>query len=89
MSLALIGKCGFYCGSCPSYRSSECRGCMDAHVEGDCHTRDCVLSRHICFCGEYPQFPCDTILTKPRSTVLDKDWLQWKRFERDSKKSDL
>lgn len=23
-------------------------------------------------------FPCDTIMTKPHSTVLDKNWLAWK-----------
>ena len=24
-------------------------------------------------------FPCDTIMTKPHSTVLDKNWLAWKK----------
>ena len=31
------------------------------------------------FCGECKNFPCDTIMTKPHSTVLDKDWLAWKK----------
>ena len=24
-------------------------------------------------------FPCDTIIIKPHSSVLDKDWLTWKK----------
>ena len=25
------------------------------------------------------KFPCDTIMTQPHTTVLDKDWLRWKK----------
>ncbi len=75
----LIGKCGFYCGSCPTYSSGNCLGCMEEHQEGDCYTRDCVLKKKIEFCGECGQFPCDTIMNQPRTTVLDKDWLLWKK----------
>lgn len=25
-TLNLIGKCGFYCGSCPTYAKGECTG---------------------------------------------------------------
>lgn len=48
---------------------------------GDCYTRDCVLGRGIPFCGACAEFPCETILTKERCTVLDKDWLRWKKTE--------
>lgn len=75
----LIGKCGFYCASCPTYASGKCRGCIDEHAEGDCYTRDCVLSKGIGYCGLCEGFPCDAILTRQRATVLDKDWLRWKR----------
>jgi RimJ/RimL family protein N-acetyltransferase len=34
------------------------------------------------FCGACTAFPCETILTKDRCTVLDKDWLRWKRQSR-------
>ena len=75
----LIGKCGFYCGACPTYLAGNCSGCVKEHTEGDCHSRDCVIRKKLRFCGECPEFPCEPILTKPHATVLDRDWLQWKK----------
>lgn len=74
----ILGKCGFYCGCCPTYIKGGCRGCMEEHQKGDCYTRDCVLEKEIVCCGACEEFPCNTIMTKPHSTVLDKDWLRWK-----------
>ena len=82
MDEKLLGKCGFYCGACPTYIKGGCRGCEDEHTTGDCFTRDCVKEKKLNFCGECKNFPCDTIMTKPHSTVLDKDWLAWKRNQR-------
>ncbi|MBQ7918531.1 MAG: DUF3795 domain-containing protein [Lachnospiraceae bacterium] len=79
MDAKLLGKCGFYCGACPTYVKGNCKGCMDEHVEGDCISRDCVIKNKIEFCGRCDKFPCDEILTKPHSTVLDKEWLLWKK----------
>lgn len=45
----------------------------------DCFSRDCVKEKKLNFCGECQNFPCDTIMTEPRSTVLDKDWLAWNK----------
>ena len=52
---------------------------MEEHREGDCFTRDCVLNQGIGFCGACERFPCDDLLARSRATVLDKDWLRWKR----------
>ena len=79
MNETLLGKCGFYCGACPTYRRGGCAGCLAEHSPGDCYTRDCVLSRQLDCCGACPEFPCETILTQPRTTVLDRSWLQWKK----------
>lgn len=79
MNEKLLGKCGFYCGSCPTYLSSGCKGCLEEHQKGDCFTRDCVLDKGISACGGCGQFPCEIILTQPHTTVLDKDWLKWKK----------
>lgn len=79
MNEALLGKCGFYCGCCPTLRKGGCRGCMEEHAAGDCFTRDCVLGQGIACCGECETFPCETILTRPHTTVLDRDWLRWKK----------
>ena len=79
MDVNLLGKCGFYCGACPTYINKECGGCVDAHTEGDCFSRDCVMRKELKFCGECKEFPCDMILTQQHCTVLDKDWLLWKK----------
>lgn len=75
----LMGKCGFYCGSCPTYMEGKCTGCLLQHKKGDCFTRDCVIEKSLNFCGECKDFPCDTIIERPKVTVLDKLWLEWKR----------
>ena len=79
MDEKLLGKCGFYCGACPTYLRGGCLGCEAEHDTGDCFTRDCVKEKKLPYCGACGNFPCDTILTKPRSTVLDRDWLLWKK----------
>lgn len=84
----LIGKCGFYCGSCPDHARGECEGCMKAHKTGDCFTRDCVIESGVGFCGKCANFPCDTILTKEKCNVLDKSWLGWKAAQRKGRAED-
>ena len=79
MNETLLGKCGFYCPCCPTYRSGGCRGCLEEHAPGDCFTRDCVLAKDLPCCGACPEFPCNDLFTRPHATVLDKDWLRWKR----------
>lgn len=79
MNDSLLGKCGFYCGACPTYMKGGCRGCEAEHTAGDCFTLDCVKEKELNFCGECGNFPCDTIMKNPHSTVLDKDWLAWKK----------
>jgi len=72
--MSLIGKCGFYCGSCP------------AHKKGDCYTFDCVNIHKIEFCGTCDKFPCNEIMTRDKATVLDTRWLQWKATKKITKK---
>lgn len=52
---------------------------MKEHVRGDCYTRDCVLEKELEVCGYCKEFPCETILSKPHTTALDKGWLKWKK----------
>ena len=78
----LISKCGFYCGSCPTYVNGECEGCRKQHTAGDCYTFDCVDSKGLVYCEQCIDFPCDDIITKDKATVLDTRWLLWKRSEK-------
>ena len=77
-----LGKCGFYCGVCPTFLNGRCKGCEAEHSAGDCFSRDCVTAKGLRACGECDSFPCETILKKPRSTVLDKSWMEWKKKEK-------
>ena len=79
MEKKLLGKSGFYCGACSTYLAGNCKGCIEEHTKGDCFSHDCVIARGLDFCGQCSSFPCDDIMNKPHSTVLDKDWLLWKR----------
>lgn len=77
-----IGKCGFYCGSCPDFNRGECDGCEKAHKKGDCYTRDCVKKRGVGFCCKCTAFPCAALLTMKHATVLDRDWISWQGAKR-------
>lgn len=74
-----IGGCGFFCGCCPDYRSGNCAGCREAHVQGDCFTLDCINEKKLEYCPECGKFPCDLLLAKKKATVLDQAWMLWKR----------
>lgn len=79
----LIGKCGFYCGSCPTYAAGACAGCRSAHGVGDCFTFDCVDRQGVAYCGLCAQFPCEALFSREKATVLDRAWLAWKKHQRD------
>lgn len=79
---ALVASCGFYCGSCPTYRQGDCLGCRQT-PDNECFTHQCVTRRGVDFCGACWRFPCETLLTREKVTVLDKAWLQWKIRERE------
>ena len=45
MDAKLLGKCGFYCGACPTYIAGNCKGCTQEHTKGDCFSHDCVTEK--------------------------------------------
>lgn len=77
IDVKLIALCGFYCGSCPTYRDDNCQGCRGGST--GCFTFRCVSQKKITFCGQCLDFPCDEIINQKRATILDKDWLEWKK----------
>ncbi|MDD6886868.1 MAG: DUF3795 domain-containing protein [Candidatus Aphodomorpha sp.] len=81
----LIGKCGFYCGSCPTYAAGECAGCRSAHQPGDCFTFDCVDRQGVPYCGLCSRFPCGELFRREKATVLDRAWLEWKKRQREGR----
>ena len=89
MDEELPGKCGFYCGACPTWLKGGCRGCEREHATGNCFTRDCVKKKQLNFCGACATLLCDAILKELRSTALDGDWLAWKKARRTDRKAPL
>lgn len=77
-----MGRCGFYCGCCPSFTAGQCSGCQKAHQRGDCFTRDCTEKRSLDFCPQCADFPCGELLRRSKATVLDRERLLWKRRQR-------
>ena len=83
MDEKLLGKCGYYCGQCPSYIHGDCEGCADGNADGVCYTRDCTTEKGIASCGYCPDFPCGRILEDPKSTLLSPLWLKWKSSQKE------
>ena len=70
----LLGKCGFYCGACPTYLSENCKGCTEEHEKGDCFSHDCVIEKGLDFCGQCSSFPCDYPIrakTREKDTYIE------------------
>ena len=78
-----IGFCGFYCGSCPSCTGGKCRGCSALEPENRCFCARCAVAKGIVYCPQCADFPCDELLSREKATALSKDWLIWKRSQRD------
>ena len=45
MDEALLGKCGYYCGQCPSFLHGDCGGCVQGNPDGLCYARDCAMEK--------------------------------------------
>ena len=84
MDETLLGKCGYYCGQCPSFIAGECTGCIKGNKDGICYARDCVLDKGILSCGLCQEFPCERIRKDPKATLLSPLWLQWNASQRES-----
>lgn len=83
MDEKLLGKCGYYCGQCPSFITEKCAGCIDGNKKGTCYARDCVIERGILSCGHCMEFPCERIQSDPKASLLSPLWLKWKASQRD------
>ena len=89
MNENLLGKCGYYCGYCPTFIQGKCAGCVDGNQAGVCYSRDCVLKKGIHACGECVDFPCEEIIERPKATLLSTPWLEWKKSQKNSWKIKL
>lgn len=56
--------CGLHCEGCEFVGSHGCGGCIatDGHpFHGSCAVAECARAKHVRFCGECGEFPCDTL----------------------------
>ena len=82
MDEALLGKCGYYCGQCPSFLHGDCGGCVQGNPDGLCYARDCAMEKGLLSCGHCQDFPCLRIREDPKATLLSPLWLRWKAGQR-------
>ena len=78
-----IGFCGFYCESCPSCTGGKCRGCRMLEPENRCFCARCAEEKGTTYCPQCPDFPCGELLSRENATAFSKNWLIWKRSQRD------
>ncbi|MBQ7160414.1 MAG: DUF3795 domain-containing protein [Clostridia bacterium] len=83
MDKELLGKCGYYCGQCPSYLADKCKGCIKENVGGECYAHDCAINKGLISCGHCEDFPCRTLQDDPKASLLSPLWLKWKRTQKD------
>ena len=62
----VVGICGLFCGTCPSYADGICSGCLSDNVKGECAEcrhgfRDCAKEHGITWCNECHDFPCQRL----------------------------
>ena len=81
----LLGKCGYYCGQCPSFLSEKCKGCIEGNDVGVCYARDCAVKKDIISCGHCNDFPCHTLQNNPKASLLGPLWLKWMGTQKDEK----
>jgi len=78
--VALIAKCGLYCGACGSYRKGRCPGCHENAKAGWCTVRSCCQEHHFDSCADCKEFadPRDcrkhnNVISKLMGLVLNSD----------------
>ncbi len=54
--VALVARCGLYCGACKAYLGSKCPGCHANARATWCTVRACCLERGIATCAECTDF---------------------------------
>ena len=59
----VVGICGLFCETCPSYADGRCGGCLSDHVVDVCAEcrhgfRECAKEHGVTWCSECGDFPC-------------------------------
>ncbi len=62
----VVGICGLFCETCPSFTDGLCHGCLSDHVAESCVDcrhgfRDCAKKHGVTWCSECTDFPCERL----------------------------
>jgi hypothetical protein len=69
----LGAACGLYCGWCPLYINTECKGCGRGD-KVDCKIYKCCrVNKNLQFCSLCADFPCETY---GKYKCLHPDWVE-------------
>lgn len=55
-NIQMVAKCGLYCGACPKYLKSKCKGCDENTSATWCKIRKCCFEKDIQSCADCDQF---------------------------------
>ena len=62
----VVGICGLFCETCPTYADGICDGCLSDHVAEACAVcrhgfRECAKGHEVTWCFECSDFPCERL----------------------------
>ncbi len=69
--VALVAKCGLYCGACSKYRKGKCQGCSENKKATWCTLRACCIEKEIASCADCNEFD-DVMACKKYNTIMAK-----------------
>ena len=63
----VVGICGLFCETCPTFADGLCDGCLSDHVAKACEEcmhgfRDCAAEHGVTWCSQCSGFPCGRLL---------------------------
>lgn len=64
MTTVIDSYCGLDCSGCGFKDSHGCGGCLASDgrpFHGRCDVADCAKTKHVRFCGDCAEFPCETL----------------------------
>ena len=62
----VVGICGLFCETCPTFADGICDGCLSGHVAEACVEcrhgfRDCAAEHGVTWCSQCSGFPCERL----------------------------
>lgn len=72
----IVGICGLFCKTCPSFADGKCNGCLSDFVAEHCAVcghgfRDCAKEHGVVRCSECRELPCNRLRAFKDCHIVD------------------